>query len=344
LDSTYDLVTMVNVLHHVQDAKRILSEVMNSVAVGKLLIIKDHFVNSTNVALAVLVHEVYEPSCSHERPEPLYFRELRVLVEYIRYQGWTVDVKEVPYSDVGDLILICRNSKDNGISQIVHLENQVNDLTQKVYDLTQLVSQQFNNPKYENQQLKSKVKERPIVKNNDLAVPTDDRGYKKFDNAGKTNQKKKVDINQQAYPTGKKVVQKSRVPFKEVVTTVWREKPSVSTTKIVVNDNSPIVHRSLDTSQEVRKEVSALSSVVTGFRVDVLKSSGSRPKLKLGDGLGRSQESVLMVSSVGQSMGREMEVDLTNQSTRGFVSSQIVGTPRIHNNLTKDGKVDPING
>jgi len=307
-----------------------------------LLIIKDHFVNSTNVALAVLVHEMYEPSCSHERPEPLYFRELRVLVEYIRYQGWTVDVKEVPYSDVGDLVLVCRNSKDNGISQIVHLENQVNDLTQKVYDLTQLVSQQFNNPKYENQQLKSKVKERPIVKNNDLAVPTEDRGYKKidapkkFDNAGRTNQKKKVDINQQVYPTGKKVVQKSRVPFKEVVTTVWREKPSVSTTKIVMNDNSPIVHRSLDTSQEVRKEVSSLSSVVTGSRVDVLKSSGSRPKLKLGDGLGRSQESVLMVSSVGQSMGREMEVDLTNQSTRSFVFPQSVGTPRVHKDLTRD--------
>lgn len=322
---------------------------MNSVAVGKLLIIKDHFVNSTNVVLAVLVHEMYEPSCSHERPEPLYFRELRVLVEYIRYQGWTVDVKEVPYSDVGDLILVCRNSKDNGISQIVHLENQVNDLTQKVYDLTQLVSQQFNNPKYENQQLKSKVKERPIVKNNDLAVPTEDRGYKKIDapkksdNAGRTNQKKKVDINQQVYPTGKKVVQKSRVPFKEVVTTVWREKPSVSTTKIVMNDNSPIVHRSLDTSQEVRKEVSALSSVVIGSRVDVLKSSGSRPKLKLGDGLGRSQESVLMVSSVGQSMGREMEVGLTNQSTRGFVFSQSVGIPRVHKDLTRD-EVDPVNG
>jgi len=329
--------------------KKILSEVMNSVAVGKLLIIKDHFVNSTNVALAVLVHEMYEPSCSHERPEPLYFRELRVLVEYIRYQGWTVDVKEVPYSDVGDLILVCRNSKDNGISQIVHLENQVNDLTQKVYDLTQLVSQQFNNPKYENQQLKSKVKERPIVKNNDLAVPTEDRGYKKIDvpkksdNAGRTNQKKKVDINQQEYPTGKKVVQKSRVPFKEVVTTVWREKPSVPTTKIVMNDNSPIVHRSLDTSQEVRKEVSALSSVVTGSRVDVLKSSGSRPKLKLGDGLGRSQESVLMVSSVGQSMGREMEVDLAGRSNGGFVFSQSVGTPRVHKDLTSD-KVDPVNG
>jgi SAM-dependent methyltransferase len=166
----YDLVTMVNVLHHVQDASYVMYEVMKAVKPGGILLIKDHFVSSVNVLLAVLVHEIYEPTGCVQEPEALYFRDSRKIIDLIRHQGWTVDVVRVPGSDVGDLILVCRNLRDGGRSQILALEEQVVKLTEEVRDLKLMVSNKFNNNNYEVPSIKSQPLKRrnKVVGANDL--------------------------------------------------------------------------------------------------------------------------------------------------------------------------------
>jgi len=79
-------------------------------------------------------------------------------------------VVRVPGSDVGDLILVCRNLRDGGRSQILALEEQVVKLTEEVRDLKLMVSNKFNNNNYEVPPLKSQPLKRrnKVVGANDL--------------------------------------------------------------------------------------------------------------------------------------------------------------------------------
>jgi len=148
-------------------------KVMDTVALGGMLLIKDHFVNSSNVCLTVLVHEMYEPTTLGEEPDALYFRDLKRVIDFIRALGWTVDLREVPHSDVGDCVLICRNLRDGGRAQIVALEDKVGELTQEVAQLKIMVTQRFNNPKAMAHvpKKKSTARYNAVVANNDLSVP-----------------------------------------------------------------------------------------------------------------------------------------------------------------------------
>jgi len=140
------------------------------------LLIKDHFVSSKNVCLAVLVHEMYEPTIPLAVPEALYFRDLNAIRNFFLAAGWTVDVKNLA-TDIGDQVLICRNVRDGGRSQILELESRVNELTQTVQDLSSMVHAKFNNPNYVSANL-AKIKNKSkhvnkVVKNNDLSLPSD---------------------------------------------------------------------------------------------------------------------------------------------------------------------------
>jgi len=168
----YSLVTMVNVLHHAKDFVPLMVDLLSTVANGGTLLIKDHFVNSSSIALAVLVHEMYEPVGLHDEPDSMYFRNLRQVLDYLRSQGWVVEVKEVPGSDVGDYVLVCHNLRDGGRAQLISLEARVTDLTQEVADLKLMVSKKFLNPRA-NDYVRPKEKTRrfkEIVANNDLSV------------------------------------------------------------------------------------------------------------------------------------------------------------------------------
>jgi len=144
----YNLVTMVNVIHHVDELQYALTDAMSRVEEGGTLMIKDHFVNGANVILAVLLHEMYEPTTTLSSAEVLYFRPLKAVVDFIRMQGWVVDVRSVPKSDVGDTVLICRNLRMGGRAQIIDLEDKVLKLAEEVAELKVMLSAKFQNASY----------------------------------------------------------------------------------------------------------------------------------------------------------------------------------------------------
>jgi len=272
INRQYDLVTMVNVMHHVYDVEGLIMNVMESVEAGGLLIIKDHFPGWTNVCLAVLVHEMYDPTPLASQAEPLYFRELKAIVNYIRYQGWTVDIKRVPLSDINDCILICRNSRDGGISQLTAMEKQISELTQAVQDLKTIVTQRVINPDYVDKSFgkKSKLKTKTIVERNDLRTSADSIEYKKdFAMAG-AKKKDYVPKSIKKYPSGKKVNYSKEVVTTEFKPRAW--KPVELKIQPVIS--LPVVVTSVD---EFKVEQQAQSVVRARFKItadDTLVTSG----------------------------------------------------------------------
>jgi len=122
----YDVVTMVNVLHHAYDAESVLFEAMSGVIPGGRLIIKDHFVDDTNSALMCLVHEMYDqPKSMHDDVDPLYVRSIRALKKYFFDLGWVVT--EIPNmrSDIGDVVLEFRNVVGTDHLRIAKLEDKI---------------------------------------------------------------------------------------------------------------------------------------------------------------------------------------------------------------------------
>jgi hypothetical protein len=272
INRQYDLVTMVNVMHHVYDIEGLMMGVMESVEAGGLLIIKDHFPDLTNVCLAVLVHEMYEPTPLASQAEPLYFRELKAIINYIRYQGWTVDIKRVPLSDINDCVLICRNSRDGGISQLTAMEKQISDLTQAVQDLKVIVTQRVINPDYIDKSFgkKSKLKGKTIVERNDLRTSADSIEYKKDVAMAGAKKKDFVPKPIKKYPTGKK----SNYP-REIVTTEFRPKAwKPVELKIHPVPTVPVVATFVD---QFNMEQQAQSVVRAKFKItadDILVTSG----------------------------------------------------------------------
>jgi len=186
----YDLVTMVNVLHHIPDATKLLFGVMASVKVGGILLIKEHFVNETNVILATLVHEMYEKTEFGDEIDDLYFRAQLSIVQFFRVHGWVVTLMPVKGSDIGDVVLICRNAVDGGKSQIVQLEEKVDYLLREFRELKLKSEKQYFNSGYDQLDYKKKMKNRQqkakVIDKHDLAEsggrkeksnPTGDVGY-----------------------------------------------------------------------------------------------------------------------------------------------------------------------
>lgn len=236
----YELVTAVNVLHHVDNLAPVMRTMMDSVSAGGYMLIKDHFVGPTNVCLAVLVHEMYDPSCELKESENLYFRSLSVIVDFIRHRGWTVDIHALKFSDVGDIVLVCRNTRDGGRSQIVHLEDKVAKLTQEVYDLKQMVSQNYNNPQYVVEPNKKKDhKPKDVIYKHNLASSSDDS----FLRSKKKGKQKKLTLKNEIVT--KKKVGASQYRDQPVVSTpltqVWRPVGVVQKVPEVKNELQPVV-------------------------------------------------------------------------------------------------------
>jgi len=242
---TYDLVTAVNVLHHIRYLEPVLRKMMDAVRIGGMLLIKDHFVSSTNVCLAVLVHEMYEPTTPLGVPEPLYFRDINSIRKFFLASGWTVDIRKLA-TDIGDHILICRNVKDGGRTQILELEERVNQLTQTVQDLSSIVNAKFNNPKYD-LQLKSRPKNKAkhvakVVANNDLSLPADRAPSKRpYNKPVKVH--KDFEGNMVTTKTRTKSDRKSG-KYGEVVTTEMRPKRWVPREPVVLKPNDANANRS----------------------------------------------------------------------------------------------------
>jgi hypothetical protein len=167
---------MVNVLHHLPNATRTLTEVMASVKVGGVLLIKDHFVDNTNVILATLVHEMYEKTKPGDVIDDMYFRTQISIVQFFRDHGWVVTCNPLKGSDIGDIILVCRNAVDGGKSQIIQLEEKVDYLLREFRELKLKSEKQYFNSGYDQLDYKKKIRNRQqkekVVKKHDLAEST----------------------------------------------------------------------------------------------------------------------------------------------------------------------------
>jgi len=128
---TYDLVTMVNVMHHVSDISTLLDEVMLYVSPGGTLIIKDHFLSSVNKILCSLVHDCYEP----DKAENIYTHKLAEIVRYMITNGWKVTYMEIPDSDLGDMILVCKYQNSNNDSLVETLVDKVAEMSNEIKKL-----------------------------------------------------------------------------------------------------------------------------------------------------------------------------------------------------------------
>jgi SAM-dependent methyltransferase len=155
----YDLTLLVNVLHHVQSGAELLQNAMSTVKLGGTLLIKDHFVSTTSILLATLLHEMYADK-NENGSEQLYFRDLNELIAYIRLQGWSVETNPIRGTDVGDRVLICVNLRDGGQSQFVKMATQIDQLTKEVLELKQLVTMRFSSPVPDHQAMRIRAKEK----------------------------------------------------------------------------------------------------------------------------------------------------------------------------------------
>jgi len=272
IDQQYQLVTLVNVLHHEPDAGKLLSKVMSTVMSGGVLIIKDHFVNSMTIGLATLVHEMYEPTGDFEEPEDMYFRDIKRVVQYFRGHGWTVELKNVP-NDLSDIILICRNLRDGGKAQVMALEEKVDLLTQEVADMRLMLSQKFANPHYSTKPKPGEAKYvkrsranryRAVVANNDLSVPQDrvDRRVPKEPRPMKSKENKNDE---------------RRVPEMVVTTPSLRWVPKSTV-------------RGLDEKGGMRPEL----AVVSNWVPDARQMPGWRPVKQVSDDHQMNQEGVVL--------------------------------------------------
>jgi len=165
----YDLVTMVNVIHHVADLEPVLAKAMMSVRVNGTLVIKDHFVNAQSILLTTLVHEMYEPTEFGTVSENLYFRNLLTIVEFIKAQGWLVRVEKLENNDVSNFILVCVNSRDGGLTRVAALEERMDLLIDEVLKLKEQKSNDYHDPS-EKLRRGGAARRKNVIDRHDLAM------------------------------------------------------------------------------------------------------------------------------------------------------------------------------
>lgn len=165
----YDLVTMVNVMHHVEQLEPVLAQAMSGVRTNGTLIIKDHFVNTDSILIATLVHEMYEPTVMGVEPENLYFRDIVTIVDFIKAQGWIVKIEKLEGSDVSNYILVCVNSRDGGLSRVAALEERMDLLVEEVARLRETRSNDYSDPS-EKLRRGGAVRRKNVIDKHDLAL------------------------------------------------------------------------------------------------------------------------------------------------------------------------------
>jgi SAM-dependent methyltransferase len=165
----YDLVTMVNVMHHVESLESVLAQAMSSVRTNGTLVIKDHFVNTESILIATLVHEMYEPTVMGVEPENLYFRDMVTIVDFIKAQGWIVKIEKLEGSDVSNYVLVCVNSRDGGLSRVAALEERMDLLADEVARLRETRSNDYSDPS-EKLRRGGAVRRKNVIDKHDLAL------------------------------------------------------------------------------------------------------------------------------------------------------------------------------